>query len=166
MTNYLQMTQKELDINTVMDKLIKKEMWIKEASSRINKSIKQTRRIRDKYKLEWSKWIIHKARWKPSNNKWDDSKYIEQIQIIKNNYYDYWPTLSAEKLLEKHSIIIPVSTLRLHMIKSWIWKWKTRKKLEKQFLARPRKDAFWEMIQYDWSYHLWFEWRDWTEYQC
>ena len=22
------------------------------------------------------------------------------------------------------------------------------------------------MIQYDWSYYLWFEWRNWTEYQC
>ena len=32
MPNYLQMTQKELHINTVMDKLIKKELWIKEAS--------------------------------------------------------------------------------------------------------------------------------------
>ena len=87
MTNYLQMTQKELDINTVMDLLIKKKMWIKEASKRINKCIKQTRRIRDRYRKEWSKWLIHKARWKPSNNKWDDSKYTDVIQIIKEKYH-------------------------------------------------------------------------------
>jgi len=166
MTNYLQMTQKELDINTVMDLLIKKKMWIKEASKRINKCIKQTRRIRDRYRKEWSKWLIHKARWKPSNNKWDDSKYTDVIQIIKEKYHHYWPTLSAEKLIEKHSLTIPVSTLRLQMIKAWIWKWKTRKKQAKQFTARPRKDSYWEMVQYDWSYHLWFEWRNWTTYQC
>jgi len=52
------------------------------------------------------------------------------------------------------------------MIKAWIWKWKTRKKQAKQFTARPRKESYWEMIQYDGSYHLWFEWRDWTSYQC
>jgi hypothetical protein len=63
-------------------------------------------------------------------------------------------------------MIIPVSTLRIQMIKAWIWKDKTIKKLPKQFTARPRKDAFWEMVQYDWSYHLWFEWREWTKYQC
>ena len=166
MTNYLKMTQKELDINTVMDLLIKKQMWIKEASKRINKCIKQTRRIRDKYRKEGSKWLIHKARWKLSNNQWNDSKYNDAIQIIKEKYHDYWPTLSAEKLLEKHSIIIPVSSLRLQMIKAWIWKWKIRKKQAKQFTARPRKESYWEMIQYDWSYHLWFEWRDWTTYQC
>jgi transposase len=166
MNNYLQMTQKELDINTVIDQLIKKQMWIKEASKRINKCIKQTRRIRDKYRKEGSKWLIHKARWKPSNNKWNNSKYFDAVQIVKEKYHDYWPTLSAEKLFEKHSIKIPVSTLRLQMIKNWIWKWKTRKKQSKQFTARPRKESYWEMIQYDWSYHLWFEGRDWTRYQC
>ena len=163
MTNYLKMTQKELNINTVMDRLIKKEMWIKEASKLINKSQKQTRRIKQKYIKEGSKWLIHKSRWKPSNNKWDDSKYTKAIQIIKTKYHDYGPTLSAEKLLEKHKIIIPVSTLRLQMIKNWIWKGKKRKKETKQFTARPRKEAYWEMIQYDWSYHLWFEWRNWTQ---
>jgi hypothetical protein len=49
MTNYLQMTQRELDINTVMDLLLKKELGFKEASNRMNKSIKQTRRIRARY---------------------------------------------------------------------------------------------------------------------
>lgn len=166
MTNYLQMTQKELDINTVMDKLIKKKIWIKEASKMINKCIKQTRRIKNRYIKEWSRWLIHKARWKPSNNKIDESKYIEPIQIIKKNYHDFWPTLSSEMLAKKHNFFIPVSTLRLQMIKAWIWKDKALKPLVKQFTARPRKDSFWEMIQYDWSYHFWFEWRNWTEYQC
>ncbi len=55
MTNYLQMTQRELDINTVMDLLIKKQIWLTEASKRINKCIKQTRRIRNKYRKDWSK---------------------------------------------------------------------------------------------------------------
>ena len=166
MTNYLKMTQKELNINTVMDKLIKKELLIKEVSKIINKSERQVIRIKKKYIKEWSKWLINKARWKPSNNKIDESKYIAPIQIIKGKYHDYWPTLSSEKLRNIHKISIPVSTLRLQMIKAWIWKDKKLKKLPKQFTARPRKDAFWEMIQYDWSYHFWFEWRDWTEYQC
>jgi len=166
MTNYLKMTQKELDINTIMDKLIKKEIGIKEASTRINRSKRQTLRIKKKYINEWSWWLIHKARWKPSNNKINASKYIEPIQIIKDNYSDFWPTLSAEILAKKHNFFIPVSTLRLHMITAGIWKDKALKKQIKQFTARPRKDSFWEMIQYDGSYHLWFEWRNGTQYQC
>jgi len=166
MNNYIRMTIKDLQINTVMDKLITKEMSIKEASHLINKSERQTLRIKKKYRLEWSFWIIHKWRWKPSNNKRNESKYIDPIQIIQEKYPDYWPTLSSEKLAKKHNIIIPVSTLRLQMIQAWIWKWKTRKKQDKQFTARPRKETYWEMIQYDGSYHLWFEWRNGTSYQC
>jgi len=166
MTNYIQMTLKELDINTIMDKLVKKECSIKEVAARICKSERQVKRIKKRYLKEWSIWIIHKSRWKTSNNKIDDSKYMEAIQIIKTKYIDYWATLASEKLAKKHNIIIPVSTLRLQMIKAWIWKYKKRKKLDKQFTARPRKDTYWEMIQYDWSYHKWFEWRNNTTYQC
>ena len=45
MTNYLQMTQKELDINTVMDKLIKTELTIAEAAKRINKTERHVKRF-------------------------------------------------------------------------------------------------------------------------
>lgn len=164
-TNYLTMSQKELKIHTVMDKLIKNELSIQEASNLINKWIRQTKRIKKKYLEEWAKWLIHKARWKTSNHKIDELKYKNVIQIIKEKYLDYWPTLSAERLSEKHNISVTVSTLRRQMIKEWIWKVKQHKKI-KQFTARERKPNYWEMIQYDWSYHLWFEWREWTHHQC
>lgn len=89
MNNYIKMTQKELQINTVMDKLITKGITIKEASKLITKSERQVIRIKKKYILEWSFWITHKLRWKPSNNKIDESKYIEPIQIVKQKYIDY-----------------------------------------------------------------------------
>ncbi len=165
MTNYLKMTQRELDINTVMDKLIKKELTISEAAKRINRTERHVKRLKKKYKKEWSKWLIHKARWNPSNHQLDSKKYENAIQIIKDKYSDYWPTLSTEILLENHNITVSISTLRRLMIKNWIWKAKKQTK-ETQFTARERKPNYWEMIQYDWSYHLWFEWRNWTEYQC
>ena len=57
MNNYIKMTQKELQINTVMDKLVTKEITIKEASKLITKSERQVIRIKKKYILEWSFWI-------------------------------------------------------------------------------------------------------------
>lgn len=165
MTNYLQMTQKELDINTVMDQLLKEELTIPEAAKRINKTERHTKRLKKRYKIDWSKWLIHKARWKPSNHKIDTVKYENAIQIIKDKYSDYWPTLSTEVLLENHNITVTISTLRRLMIQNWIWKNKKQKKII-QFTARERKPNYWEMVQYDWSYHLWFESRNWTEYQC
>jgi hypothetical protein len=52
MTNYLKMTQKELDINTVMDKLIKNELTIPEAAKRINKTERHVKRLKKRYKQE------------------------------------------------------------------------------------------------------------------
>jgi hypothetical protein len=167
MTNkILHMTIKELSIYTIMERLVKKELWIKEASKIISKSERQTKRLKRQYILYWPEWLIHKWRGKISNHKIDENKYIEAVQIIKNKYNDYWPTLCAEKLAENFGITIPISTLRLQMINNWLWKWKIRKKDVRQYIARERKENFWEMIQYDWSYHLWFEWRNWTWYQC
>ncbi len=166
MTNYLTMTLKELNINTVMGKVIKHKLDIKEASDLIGKSERQTKRIKKRYIEEWPEWLIHKARWRPSNHKIDENKYQKAIQIIKDKYYDYWPTLSAEKLSEKHNIVVNISSLRKQMIKAGIWKNKKRKKDDKQFTARARKETYGEMLQYDWSYHKWFEERNGTEYQC
>jgi len=49
MANYLKMTLKELNINTVVDRLVRKELTISEASKLINKSKRQTKRIKKRY---------------------------------------------------------------------------------------------------------------------
>jgi len=167
MTNKIyNMTIKELNIHTVMERLIKKELWIKEASKMINKSERQTKRLKKKYKLEWVEWLIHKLRWKSSNHKYDETKYVQAIQIVKDRYNDYWPTLATEKLAELHNIEISIPILRREMIKAWIWKAKKRKENKKQFTARERRESYGELVQYDGSYDKWFEWRNETWYQC
>lgn len=164
--NLLQMTTKELKILQVIERLKMKELTIKEASELINKSERHTKRLKRKYLLEWEKWLINKSRWKISNNKWNSKKYEEILKIIKEKYIDYWPTLISEKLLEKHNIAVKISTIRNEMIKSWIWKSKQRKQEKKQFTARERKESYWELVQYDWSYHKWLENRNWWEELC
>lgn len=167
MTNKIyKMTEKELYRRTVMDKLLNKELLERDASNLMWISLRQTQRIKRRYKKEWTSWLIHKSRWRPSNHRCEENKYTEAIEIIKDKYIDYWPTLASEKLEEKHWIKISIPTLRQEMIKSWIWKVKKQIKEKKQFTARERREAYWELVQYDWSYHKWFEWRDWTWNQC
>ena len=160
------MTAQEISIKEVMNKLLNRELTEKEASKIIRKSLRQTQRIKRKYKIEWISWLIHKLRWKKWNRKYDETKYDNALEIIKEKYSDYGPTLASEKLEENYNIKISVPTLRNEMIRAWLWKSKTRRKTDKQYLKRERKENYWEMIQYDWSYHKWFEWREWTNYQC
>lgn len=167
MTNKIYyMTEKELHIKAVIDRVLKWELTENNASKLIKKSLRQTQRIKRKYKLEWVEWLIHKLRGKKSNHKYDETKYVQAIQIVKDRYNDYWPTLATEKLAELHNIEISIPILRREMIKAWIWKAKIRKTDIIQFTARERKESYGELVQYDWSYHKWFEWRNETWYQC
>ncbi len=165
MTNYLQMTNKDLDTKSIIDKVLNKEItWIK-AWQLLWKSDRQIRRIKKKYKLEWAIWLIHKSRWKPSNHKHNPTNYEEIIKLRKEKYDDYNITHFREKLEEKHDIKISYWTLRNELINNWLFKNK-KQRVRKQFEKRQRRANYWEMDQYDWSYHKWLENRNWWEELC
>lgn len=162
------MTNKDLEIKTILDKLISKEITNKTAWDILWLSIRQIIRKKNKYILEWVKWLIHKLRWRSSNNnssKKYEVKYDEILKLKKDIYYDYNTVHFREKLLEKHSIKISYWTLRNLLIKNWLIKYKKRK-IPKQYQKRERAANYWELVQYDWSYHKWLEDRNWWEELC
>jgi len=62
-----------------------------------------------------------------------------------------------EKLEEKHSIILSMPTIRNELIRRGIRTVKKQKKPDTQRTMRERKPNYGEMIQYDGTYHRWFE---------
>lgn len=157
MPNYLIMTQKELNMKSIMDKLVWWYILEWEAASLAHKSLRQIQRIKKRYKEEWDIWLINKSRLRKSNHQYDATKYNEAISIIQKYYHDYSYVMIYEKLTEKHSIFFPMATIRNELLRRWIRTIKKQKKIDKQRTMRIRKENYWEMIQYDWSYHLWFE---------
>jgi len=157
MTNYLCMTKKELNLKSIMDKLIWWHILEREAAGLAHKSLRQIQRIKKRYKEQWDIWLINKSRLRKSNHQYDSSKYNEAVLIIQKYYHDYSYVMIQEKLEEKHSIVFPMATLRNELLRRWIRSAKKQKKPDKQRTMRIRKENYWEMIQYDWSYHLWFE---------
>ncbi len=165
MTNYLKMTNKDLDTKKIMDKLLECEITNIKAWEILWLSKRQIIRKKKKYKLEWINWLIHKARWRPSNHKHDPTKYKEIIKLRKEKYYDYNIIHFREKLLEKHNIKIAYWTLRNELINNLLFKVKKRK-IKPQREKRERRANCWDLIQYDWSYHKWLEDRNWWEELC
>ena len=151
------MTQKELNLKSIMDKLVWWYILEREAAKLAHKSLRQVQRIKKRYKEQWDIWLINKSRLRKSNHQYDSTKYDEAILIIQKYYHDYSYVMIQEKLEEKHSIIFPMATLRNELLRRWIRSAKKQKKPDKQRTMRTRKENYWEMIQYDWSYHLWFE---------
>ena len=151
------MTQKELDLKSIMDKLIWRQMKEREAAKSAKKSLRQIQRIKKRYILYGDIWLIHKSRWRPSNNQSDGTKYDQAVQIIQSHYHDYSYIMMHEKLAEKHSIFVSAETLRNALIRRGIRFAKKQKIPDTQRCMRERKENYGEMVQYDGSYHLWFE---------
>lgn len=74
-------------------------------------------------------------------------------------YYDFGPTFMNEKLKEEYQIKVSTETLRKVMIECWLWESKEKRKY-KQYNMRPRRSNKGDLIQFDWSYHEWFEKRN------
>jgi len=165
MTNYLPMTQKDILTQEILNKVLKREITNVKAWELLSKSTRQIIRIKQNYKTHWTLWIIHKWRWKPSNNKHDSSKYDAILQLRKETYSDYSITMFCEKLEDKHAIKISMPTLRNELITAWMHIVKKRK-IKPAFQQRERRENYWELVQYDGSYHKWLEERNGWEELC
>jgi len=165
MANYFNMTTIDLIKKDILDKLLNKEITNIKASEHLWKTKRQVIRMKNNYKLHWIVWILHKSRWRKSNNSHDPTKYKEILELKKEIYSDYSITMFCEKLEEKHSIKISMPTLRNELITAWLHK-VNKRKIKQEFHYRERKENYWEMDQYDWSYDKWLEDRNWWEELC
>ena len=72
------------------------------------------------------------------------------------HYWDFGPTLAAEKLREVHGITLGRETLRLWMVEAGLW---LDRKQRRKHVHQPRyrRDCVGELVQVDGSEHWWFE---------
>jgi hypothetical protein len=92
------MTTIDLTKKDILDKLLNKEITNIKASEHLWKTKRQVIRIKNNYKLHWIIWILHKSRWRKSNNSHDPTKYEEILELKKEIYSDYSITMFCEKL--------------------------------------------------------------------
>jgi len=158
MKGSLTMSKKEVDQINIFERLMRKDMKQKQAGMLLHLSVRQIRRKLRDYKKYGAVSLIHKGRGKTSNNLISQQVMDEAIQIVKDKYWDFGPTLAHEKLTENHNFTFSVGRLRSEMIDVGIWKPKRRKN-QKHYELRERRACFGELIQLDGSPHDWFEGR-------
>lgn len=152
----LKMTLQEADRLSVIKLLEHKKINLKKAAADLGLSYKQVCRIRQRFREEGPGGLISKRRGKRSNNHLSNDLIQKALNLIKEKYDDYGPTLVSEKLEEKHCLKLSRETLRQLMIKEGIWKAK-RVKDKKIYARRTRRSKFGELEQIDGSYEYWFE---------
>ena len=78
------------------------------------------------------------------------------LELIRERYSDFGPTLARKKLDKLHSFWIGKETLRRQMIGAGTWLPRD-KRLARPQQPRHRRDCVGELVQIDGSEHAWFE---------
>jgi transposase len=147
------MNKKERDRKVILEQIAEKNISKKEARKRLHISARQLRRLIVKYKQEGDTALMHKSRGKRSTYACPTEKKSRILQIYREKYVDFGPTLASEKLAEDDQLIINHETLRLWLKAEGLWlPRRDRKTHRKQRARRPR---FGELLQLDGSIHAW-----------
>ena len=116
---------------------------------------RQVFRLLKAYRIEGPTGLISKRRGRRSNRRKPEALRRTVLTIIRQWYWDFGPTLAAEKLYEDHGIAVGRETLRQWMIEAGLWR--DRKQRKQVHQPRPRRECVGELVQVDGSEHWWFE---------
>ncbi len=152
------LSYREIDRIGIIQMAINKRMTQLEAADRLSLSLRQTKRLIQRYRNQGAPGLASNRRGKRSNHVIADAVREQAIILVKKHYYDFGPTFAHEKLCEQHAMTFSVETLRKWMIDAGVWQGKKRKKA-RIHQSRPRRSQRGELVQIDGSPHDWFEGR-------
>lgn len=150
------MSDRELTRLEVLRDLDRRRLSVKTAAQLLGLERRQVFRLVKAYRSEGAPGLISKRRGRASNRRKPEELRNKALAIIREQYWDFGPTLAAEKLREVHEIVLGRETLRLWMIEAGIWAdRKQRRKRVHQ--PRHRRECVGELVQIDGCEHWWFE---------
>jgi hypothetical protein len=150
------MSDGELSRLEVLRDLDRKRLTTKVAAQLLGLERRQVFRLLKAYRTEGAPGLISKRRGRRSNRRKPDALRRAALATIREWYWDFGPTLAAEKLREVHGIALGRETLRLWMIDAGLWldRKQRRKRIHQ---PRSRRDCVGELVQVDGCDHWWFE---------
>src|SRR3990167_9352201 len=99
MADRLIMNKKERDRKVILEQIAARNISKKDARKRLHISARQLRRLIVKYKQESDSALVHKNRGKRSTYACPTEKKSKILQIYREKYVDFGPTLASEKLV-------------------------------------------------------------------
>jgi transposase len=154
MGDLLIMSKKELRRKSIFDLVKLGQLTQLDASKRLYLSYRQTKRSYQRYLKEGDDGLTHRSRGKASHRALSFEIKNAVLALYEEKYWDFGPTLAAEKLLEDDNIKLHAETLRLWLKAAGIWQPKRQRKAHR--LRRTRRSRFGELLQLDGSIHAWF----------
>jgi transposase len=156
MDELLTMSNQEITRLEAMQRIKDKRLTQKEAARMLKLSVRQVKRQYRAYKAQGAKGLISARRGKVSNHRLDEKVEQQALDLLKERYNDFGPTLAHEKLSEVHGVKMSRESVRQLMIAEGMWKPKRAKKPSAHQM-RERRACLGELVQIDGSDHEWFE---------
>jgi transposase len=153
MGDRLIMSKKELRRKSILDLVKLGQLTQLDASKRLVLSYRQTKRIYQRYLKEGDCGLVHKSRGKASARSYPLEMKKTVLALYEEKYWDFGPTLAAEKLLEDDNQKLHAETLRLWLKEAGLWQPKRQRKAHRS--RRARRSRFGALLQMDGSIHAW-----------
>lgn len=131
------MSERELQRIEVLSRVNERRMTSATAAGLLGVSARQVQRLMKTFLSEGAPALRHKARGRPSNNRILDGVRDFALELIREHYIDFGPTLAREKLLERHQLGVSKETLRKWMTEAGIWTLRRERKRRAASAARP-----------------------------
>ena len=155
MTLYF-MSDRELTRLEVLRDLTSGRLTVAAASELLGLERRQVLRLSKAYQQQGATALISKKRGRTSNRAAPAELKAQALDLVRQKYADFGPTLAAEKLREVHSIYVGRETLRTWMLEAGVWS-DRQKRRGRVYQPRYRRECVGELIQVDGSDHFWFE---------
>jgi hypothetical protein len=152
----IEMSQRERDRLRVLQDVEEGRFTQAKAAQLLKLSVRQLRRLQQRWRKHGDAALVHRLRGKPSNRRHDAALKKKAVQAYRRRYADFGPTLASEKLAEE-GLPIAVNTLRRWLLAEGLWR--RRRRRERHRKCRPRRSCFGELVQMDTSIHDWTEGR-------
>jgi transposase len=152
------MSQKEAQRLAVLREVEAGRTRVKQAAAALGVSERQVKRLTRRLRTEGSQGVISRKRGAPSNRRIPQQVRDHYVDLVRQHYGDFGPTLACEYLQRDHGFAYSVETLRGWMAAAQLWKPKRRRQA-RVHSPRPRRASRGELVQIDGSHHDWFEGR-------
>ncbi len=151
------LTAKEQERYNIIRACIDGDYTNKEAAVRLGLSIRQVQKIKHAVRVHGAQSIRHGLTGSEPSNKTSKKvrKHITTF-LKQKDHSDFGPTYAQEQLA-KSGIVLSTETVRTIMTQSDLWKVHARRGPQIHREWRERMTQYGMLVQFDGSYHDWFE---------
>ncbi|EBZ0491422.1 ISNCY family transposase [Salmonella enterica subsp. enterica serovar Infantis] len=149
-------TVKEINRLKILQDVIDRNLRPGQAAEILGITPRHCSRLLKRYRQSGPLGMNNQSRGRTRNRLLPASLTGQALNIIRERYADFGPTLAREKLAENHGIVLGKETLRRLMIKTGLWV-PRKQRAPKIQQPRYRRACCGELIQIDGCDHHWFE---------